>query len=317
MPFATGWVPQAYPTGRIGFSKQIRYNRPLEQSDAVLIGKEEDRLMQLSQPLTFVDQIEQTSSLLQKVAFLKGLSPHEKYMRSFVDAALRLFIDFREYRDSQRALVLKNFNEADQKELRASFEFRDYERRSVLALEGIYTYMHRAFWFVRIPHGEVPKIDVRDEFGCEKTAKEWLQDFRFVSEYRNKIIEHAPENLSFYTGWGQHYNVDDPYDFRLWILERNLVDLLKTHETIVEQIKSTQAIIADKIMLPSLSCKELPYSFCFDFLAGAHHLSNSQMDKVFRKVLIKTGCVSHQPEALIAKLHNFTSFVFRKKMAAV
>ena len=107
----------------------------------------------------------------------------------------------------------------------------DRERQCVLAIESVYTYLHRMEVIVRPQwHHEFPLFAHSSLEPLEQNR--WLADLRFVSEVRNKVIEHAPENLDFHSNWGQGLNLSDPMDFRLWILHPEAIDRIANDDDV-------------------------------------------------------------------------------------
>lgn len=169
--------------------------------------------------------------------------------------------------------------------------------------------MHRIECILRPNNQGHCDFDISDKFSDDPSrGKLWLQDFRFISEIRNKVIEHAPENLTFHSKWGQVFNVDDPYDYRLWILAPNALDILKTDSQVLNEIDSKIAIIRGT---PVVNDSLGPFDRWCILNGGARHLSNRQIKELFDNALKKVGCISHLPIELASKLSNSFSFIFK------
>lgn len=228
-----------------------------------------------------------------------SFSTVEKYIYSYCDAAFRFLRSFEICRLKQAALTANTTVNNIQ-------EMLNYERQSMLAIESVYTYVHRLELLFRL--GENQKYDLMKQSNLQGVAsKIWLNDLRFMSEIRNKIIEHAPENLAFHSEWGQVFFTNEPFKYRLWILHPDAADMLHNNEIIGLEIDRVCRIIW-KYIDPH---PDQMFGKMYDIVNGAGYLEVSDMKQLFNVALKKTGCISHEPTLIAAKISNIFRMVFK------
>jgi len=222
----------------------------------------------------------------------------EQYLYSYFDAAFRHLATF-EYARLAQAKIIVDGQIAES--MAALMQVQNHERQCALAIEAVYVYIHRIEAVVR------KNSDLQDRILAHQTMDknqtiQFFTELRFMSEVRNKVIEHAPENLSFQSKWGQAFNANDPFDYRLWILHPDAHDILHNNKGVVEAIDKA-CLKIHQFVAPN----PMPiFGKLFDVTEGASHLDTTDIRYLFRDALTTVGCISHTPERLAAKLCNLT-----------
>jgi len=184
-------------------------------------------------------------------------------------------------------------------------KMQNHERQCVLAMESVYVYLHRIEAVVRKSSDIKDRIAGYSEMDDDK-AEKFLAELKFMSEVRNKVIEHAPENLSFQSQWGQVFNAADPFDYRLWILHPDAPNVLQTDTKVMQAIDKACLKIHPFIDPNPMAI----FGKLFDVTDGAGHLDNTDIKDLFKDALTTVGCISHTPKRLAAKLFNLFEFIF-------
>ena len=227
----------------------------------------------------------------------KPLSTAEQYILFYTDAVFRFLRTFEYCRLQQVKLAAEKLS---------SPEFFGRERQCVLAIESAYTYIHRIEKMVRPGKGQLHDIESST---IEPSALSlWLNELRFMSEIRNKVIEHAPENLTFHSKWGQIFDCSDPFSFRLWILHPDAVAMLNGDGDINAEIERACA----KIWESRNPSSDPVFGKLFDIVDGASHLDATMINSLFKNALNKLGCISNPPTILAAKISNLYEMVFAR-----
>ena len=228
----------------------------------------------------------------------------EQYLYNYFDAAFRFLTTFETVRLSQAEIVSSG---SFVKSIEARWEMLNYERQCVLALESVYVYLHRIEKIVRNTENIRARILTHESMDDDLAVK-WLAELRFMSELRNKVIEHAPENLSFQSKWGQPFNDADPFDYRLWILHPNTPKILQCDQAVIGAID----IACAKIHIHKQPNPMPIFGKLFDVVDGARYLDESGIKDVFKHALQSVGCISNTPTCLAAKLSNLFEFIFAR-----
>lgn len=229
-------------------------------------------------------------------------SDPEKYLFWYCEASFRYLKSFEYSRSRQFELAVNGPIEND---LNSISEFQNRERQCVLALEAVYTYIHRIEKIVRPNSG---KFDLSSRLDLPQTeAERWMNELRYMSEVRNKVIEHAPENLFSHPDWGQAFDISDPFEFRLWILVSDALERVQQDTTVSNEIE--KAISAIGKHLPVVD--ESPFDKWLGINQGSGYLQASQINSLFKNALGKVGCITHSAVELAAKLSNLTTILVR------
>lgn len=225
----------------------------------------------------------------------------DKYLYFYHEAALRYLSTFEYCRLKQLEMVRCSDSPSIASK---TDEFQNRERKCILAIESVYTYLHRIEIIVR---PEKNRYDIEPKLNFpEFEKKRWLSDLRYMSEIRNKVIEHAPENLTYHSNWGQIFNAEDPFEFRLWILNPNALKLIHHDARIINEVDEKVGIISN--LMPHNHSG--PFAKWMILNEGARYLSNDQIKSLFDNALKQLGCISHKPIELATKLSNLSYFIF-------
>ena len=259
---------------------------------------------------SFPEILDYTASLFIKVEDFDSIPAVKKYIYFYCEAANRFLKSFEISRS--RCIDIVSSNQEKPEDVKEIF---NTERQCWLALEQAYNYLHRIELLIRNKRvfngGLVDKEPFyRVEFAEQMTTtknEEWLNDFYYISSIRNKVLEHAPENLSFYSNWKNNIDPDDPYNFRLWILHEEVSELINSEGPIKQEIDKALEIIGNHI-----SIERNKWDDTFLILNnGARYLSITEQHSLFKNALTKVGCISHEPIELAAKLSNCFKFIFK------
>ena len=252
--------------------------------------------------MTFSEILDHWKRHFARIEAVDSFDAIERYLYFCHEAALRYLRSFEYCRLKQ----LEMAQQSDAGKILDDIEgFQNRERQCVWAIEAVYTYLHRIEIIVR-PGKNKYDLEPKLPFP-EFERKRWLSDLRYMSEIRDKVIEHAPENLAFHANWGQAFNIEDPFEFRLWILHPNALELIENNAKITDEIDEKIKIIGN--LMPHNH--NGPFAKWMILNEGARYLSNGEVQSLFDNALKKVGCISHQPIELALKLSNLSCFIFQ------
>jgi len=180
------------------------------------------------------------------------------------------------------------------------------ENRCSDVIQSAYMYLHRIEVLTR-PNGRETKLDILTGSSLSDDEKgEFLAEINFMSEFRNKVIEHVPQHLGSPSNFTQALVTNEPFEYRLHVFSPNVFEELEKSGPVSQALDQICQVVW--VHQPPGASDAL--CRMRDAVDGARYLDEHMRKLMLDEVVKKIGCLSHTPATLAATMHTVYQITF-------